>query len=176
MGRDKALLPYRGRALVAHIAGIVQAALGNSDPVAILGEPEYYAGLGYPVHADLTPNCGPLGGLVTALHLTDSDWNLVVACDMPMLSPENLRVLIDRAAESHAHAVAARGPAGEPEPLCALYHRRCLPALEQALRDKHLKMKTLLSELQPESVTLPASALANVNTPEEWLELQDQPR
>lgn len=172
MGRDKALLPYRGRVLVAHVAAVLQEALGPPAGIAILGDPDCYRDLGYPVHADLIPNCGPLGGIVTALRLTETDWNLVVACDMPGLTASNLRMLAQRAAESQAHCIAASGPTGDPEPLCAVYHRRSLVALDRALHDKRLKMKDLLPELQLESVPFPAAALANVNTPEEWTQFQ----
>jgi molybdenum cofactor guanylyltransferase len=172
MGRDKALLPYRGRVLVAHVAAVLDEALGSAGHVAILGDPDCYRDLGYPVHADLIPNCGPLGGIVTALNLTQTDWNLVVACDMPTLAASSLRMLAERAVESQAQCIAARGPTGDPEPLCALYHRRSLAALDRALHDKRLKMKDLLPELQLESVAFPAAALANVNTPEEWTQFQ----
>ena len=172
MGRDKALLPYRGRTLVAHVAGIVKEALGNGGDVAIVGDPARYADLDYPVHADRVPSRGPLSGIITALRLSKTDWNLVVACDMPSLAASNLRILLERARESQAQCVAARSPAGELEPLCAVYHRGCLSILEQAFRSKQLKMRDLLPELQADSVAFPAAALANANTPEEWSAVQ----
>jgi molybdopterin-guanine dinucleotide biosynthesis protein A len=175
MGRDKALLPYRGGPLVGHVAGIVRDALGGLGPVAILAEPDRYRDLGYPVYPDLFPDCGPLGGVVTALKLSASDLNLVVACDMPMLSAASLRTLLARAFASGARATAARCPAGEPEPLCAVYHRHCLGALERAILDKRFRMKTLLLELQPDLVDFPPDSLANMNTPEQWMEFEGQP-
>ena len=175
MGRDKALLPYRGRPLVAHVAGTVEEALGAASPVAILGDPQNYRGLGYAIYADLFPDCGPLGGVVTALDRSATDWNLIVACDMPKVSPASLRALLDRAAQSTALSVAAQGPTGEPEPLCAVYHRRCLPVLSRALRDKRFRMRDLFAELPHELLAFPADSLANVNTPEEWMECEGQP-
>ena len=53
MGRDKALLPLDGHTLVDHIAGLVQRAAGN---VTLIGPPERYATLGYPVIPDLIDN------------------------------------------------------------------------------------------------------------------------
>ena len=170
MGRDKARLPYRGRVLVEHVAGLVREA--SQGEVAIIGNPESYRDLGYPVHSDLVPNCGPLGGIATALHLTKTDWNLVVACDMPRLDAANLRKLVDHALGSRASCVAAEATAGELEPLCAVYHRRCLAALDRALDEKRFKMKDLLSELQAEPVAFPQAQLANVNTPEDWTALE----
>jgi molybdenum cofactor guanylyltransferase len=175
MGRDKALLPYRGRPLAAHVAGIVQQALAGIGPVAILGEPDRYRDLGYAVHADLFPDCGPLGGVITALKLSANDWNLVVACDMPRVAAASLRILVERAVASGAGCIAARGPTGEPEPLCAVYHRRCLAVLDRAIRAKRLRMKTLLPELQAELMDFPPDSLANVNTPEQWIAFEGQP-
>src|SRR5262249_26013461 len=113
MGRDKALLLYPGTTLVEHIAGAVLAAAGS---VSIVGDPARYGFLGYPVHPDQLPGCGPLGGLYTALNVSTTDWNLVVACDMPGISSATLRSLFDRALQAGNCAVAT-GPEGKPEPL-----------------------------------------------------------
>ena len=68
------------------------------------------------------------------------------------------------------------GPSGEPEPLCALYHIRCLPAMARAIEDKRLKMRDLVAELKTELRPFDAAALANVNTPGEWAEFEEQSR
>lgn len=176
MGRDKGLLPYQGTSLVAHVAGIVQRALGVDASVSIIGDPDRYRELGYAVHSDIVARCGPLGGVVTALKGTQSDWNLIVACDMPRLSEASLRNLVKAAAGSRAVCVAAGGPEGKMEPLCAVYHRRSLPALEGALAERRLKMIDLLAELRAEPVPFPPEMLANVNTPEQWKDLEEQPQ
>jgi molybdopterin-guanine dinucleotide biosynthesis protein A len=173
MGRDKAALPYGGTTLANYVAALVREAAGT---VAILGDPERYGALGYPVYPDLIPGCGPLGGVYTGLSVTSTDWNLMVACDMPSLSSAILRTLLDRAASSVAGCVAASGSAGEPEPLCAAYHRgRCLPVLKRAIEDKQLRMRDLLGELQTEIVSFASLALVNLNTPAEWREFGEKP-
>ena len=70
MGRDKALLPLRGRALGQYIADAVATAAGR---VVLIGDPERYGPLGYPVIPDRYPGEGPLGGILTALNGTDCD-------------------------------------------------------------------------------------------------------
>ena len=175
MGRDKARLPYLGTSLVVHLAGIVERALAGQGTVTIIANPGPYRDLPYAVVEDLTPSCGPLGGVVTALTMTTSEWNLVVACDMPKLTPESLRIVLDRALESRAPCVAARGPDGTAEPLCAAYHRTSLGVFKRALRDKRLRMKDVVSEMQPELVAIPPDSLTNVNTPEDWMQLERQP-
>jgi molybdenum cofactor guanylyltransferase len=165
MGQDKALLPYRGTTLVEHVAKTVNEAAGS---VALIGDPARLGHLGLPVFPDELPKCGPASGIYTALQVTNTDWNLVVACDMPAVSAEILRELIDRTETSGRNCVAAIGPYGQPEPLCAVYHRRCLPALSRAIRDKRLRMRDLIKEIGAIWIRVDASALANVNTPAEW--------
>jgi len=176
MGRDKGLLPYHGSTLVAHVAARLKEALGPAAGLAIVGHPDRYRELGYPVYADLLADCGPLGGIVTALHVTKSDWNLIVACDMPVLSPDNLKRLAQAATKSPASCIAAGGSAANLEPLCAAYHRRCLPILERALREKRFKMMDLLAELGAQPVLFPPEVLVNVNTPEQWKDFERQPQ
>src|ERR1700722_18265791 len=92
MGQDKALLPLGSRTMVERIADEVRSAAGN---VTIIGPIERYAHLGFPVVPDKVENCGPIGGLYTALSITKADWNLVVACDMPHVTAVFLTQLIE---------------------------------------------------------------------------------
>jgi molybdopterin-guanine dinucleotide biosynthesis protein A len=171
MGRNKALLPFRGMTLVEHIAGIVRQAAGS---VTLIGDPRQLAHLGLPVVPDKLPGSGPASGIYTALAITSSDWNLIAGCDMPALTSEVLLDLLRRAtaAPIPINCLAAAGPDGEPEPLCAVYHRRCLAAVARAIREKQLKMKNLLAELDTEIMPVDPAAVANVNTPAEWAEFE----
>jgi molybdopterin-guanine dinucleotide biosynthesis protein A len=173
MGRDKALLAYGETTLVEHVARAVREAAGS---VALIGDPDRYGALGYPVYRDEVAGCGPLGGVYTALRVSPADWNLVVACDMPGISSGALSGLIDPEAKPGSNCVMGMGPGGEPEPLCALYHRRCLAVLERAIREKQLRMRDLVPELEVELRRLDGGALANVNTPDEWAEFEENTR
>lgn len=165
MGQDKALLPYRGTTLLEHIARVVQEAAGN---VAVIGDPDRYAGFVFPVYADKLAGYGPLGGVYTALSISKADWNLIVACDMPALTAVALSPLLEAAERTSRDCVVAVGSAGDIEPLCAVYHRRCLPMLVRAMDEKRLKMKDIVREIGPETVIVDSLRLANVNTPSDW--------
>jgi molybdopterin-guanine dinucleotide biosynthesis protein A len=160
MGRDKALLPFRGGALAGHVAAAVAAAAGS---VVLIGDPRKYRSLGYAVLPDRRPGAGPVGGIETALSYTAADWNLVLACDMPAISAEFLRGLLDAA--EHLNA----GPSGLLEPLSAVYHRRCLAALRGALDAGVRKITDALAGLEVARWTVDdAACFENLNTPEEW--------
>jgi len=166
MGRDKALLPFRGGALVGHVAATVAAAAGS---VTLIGDPQKYGHLGYPVLPDRSPGAGPVGGIASALSYTAADWNLVLACDMPAVSAEFLRGLLDAAEQAGADALVPAGPSGRLEPLIAVYHLRCLAALRRALEASVRKVTDALAGLEVARFAVDDTAcFENLNTPEEW--------
>ncbi len=171
MGRNKALLPFHGTTLVEHIAGIVRETVGSAT---LIGNRDQLGHLGLRVVPDILPGYGPASGIYTALTMSSTSWNVIVGCDMPGITSSILLDLLHRAtvAPIASNCVAAAGPDDEPEPLCAVYHRRCLPAVARAIREKRLKMKSLLIELGIEMLPVDPSALANVNTPAEWAEFE----
>ncbi len=166
MGRDKALLPYGDGALAEHVAARVRAAAGS---VALVGSPERYRALPYPLIADLNPGCGPLAGVQAALRASSARWNLIVACDMPMLSTEFLRSLLERAEACPGACLAPVSPEGRPAPLCAAWSRDCLEAVDAALCRNARKMSAALEAVQ--AVYWPVDEAAwfeNLNTPRDW--------
>jgi molybdopterin-guanine dinucleotide biosynthesis protein A len=109
-----------------------------------------------------------MGGIHTGRLPSKADWNPVVACDMPGLAPDFLLAWIQAAGQSPQSRLVCEGPGGV-EPLCAVYHRRLLPALESALEHKQLKMKDFVVQQNPGRWPVAdASALRNINTPEKW--------
>ena len=166
MGRDKALLPFRGGTLVESVATAVARAAGSAT---LVGAPEFYEHLGFPAVADLYPGEGPLGGILTALQHTMADWNLVTACDMPALTAGLLAALLDAAESQDPDALVPVGPSGSPEPLCAVYHRRALQPLARQFAGGTRRLVEALEALR--AVPYPVaevSCFQNVNTPQEW--------
>ena len=167
MGRDKARLPFQGRTLVEHVASAVAEAAGS---VTLVGAPERYGTLGFPMLADDRSGAGPLAGIHTALATSPADWNLIVACDMPGISAAFLRSLMAAAQSSREiDCLLPAGPSGLPEPLCAAYHSRCLDVIGEALDRNVRKITDGLAGLKIANWSVAESAwFRNVNTPEEW--------
>ncbi|HVN08036.1 MAG TPA: molybdenum cofactor guanylyltransferase [Patescibacteria group bacterium] len=172
MGSPKALLEIGGRPLIARAVALLQSVC---SAVTVVGSPAPYEHLGFAAIPDECAQIGPLGGILTALGRTTSDWNLIVACDLPYLTPEWLRYLASRAARSRARVVLPQGPSGS-EPLCAVYHREAVVAIRAAVAQGRLKVTRALEGLPIETVT-PAEILPfdprgvlfqNLNTPEDF--------
>lgn len=80
---------------------------------------------------DRLVDAGPLAGIDAAFAATRAPWLLVLAGDLPEVHPALLAALLDAATADVDAVVPRRG--GHPEPLLALYHRRCAPVVRRRL-------------------------------------------
>lgn len=171
MGQDKALLPFGGRPLIAHI-------LGRLGPLAeqvlvTTNRPRQLAFLGVPGYPDLWPGHGALSGLYTALRYATTPLVAVVACDMPFASPALFRRAWARLHEAPEAAAAVPRTARGWEPFHGVYRRAaCLPTLEAALQAGERRVQAWLARLPTLlAVEVPPAeekALWNLNTPEDY--------
>ncbi len=83
--------------------------------------PEWYERLEVPLVADLIPDKGAPGGVVTGLAVSPTEWVTIVACDMPFVTRE---MVAELHARRHAGADAiCFTRRGQLEPLVGLYRR-----------------------------------------------------
>lgn len=190
MGTHKALLPTPpdGRPLLAHLRDVVAQA--HLAPVWVVANhaPVVAAAAQLPgvtLLADEQPGLGPLAGLVVGLAQAP-EWLLMLACDLPLLRPALLRLLVETARQADAfpdRRVDAIVPVveGRYQALCALYHRRCLPQAQAMLAAGELRVRDLFGRVAVQTVSEaelrradPAlHSFRNANTPAEWAVLCD---
>ena len=73
------------------------------------------------------------------------------------------------AQSSEADCLLPAGPSGLPEPLCAVYHSRCLDVIGAALDRNVRKITDGLAGLRIATWSVAESGwFRNVNTPQEW--------
>lgn len=149
MGRNKALLEFGGRPLLAHLIELVRPLVGR---VAIVGSPEVYRHLGVEVFPDPVPGRGPVAGICAALKASSTDWNLILACDLPYLTADFLRHLIETTQDSDAQVVVPAQDDGY-QPLAAAYHRDALPVYESLLVSSYPKIIEAYRELRVRILT-----------------------
>ena len=162
MGRDKALMAYGESTLVEHVARLVDRVCVS---VALVGCPERYRAIPLRTIPDVRPDQGPLGGILAALSTSGCEWNLIVACDMPSITMELLELLVGATRERAADSIVPVSPDGRLQPLCAVYHRRCLGAVNGLLGCGVRRMSVAIPHLG--AVLLPISSaepFRNLNT------------
>jgi molybdopterin-guanine dinucleotide biosynthesis protein A len=166
MGQDKAMLPFRGGLPAQAMAKEVWATAGHA---AFVGTRCAALPPGFSTVLDMFPGEGPLVGIITALQNTSAYWNLIVACDLPNVSAPFLSELLDAAQCWDVDALLPAGPSRRLEPLCAVYHRRALPALHAAFSAGQLKITAALVGLRVAVLLVTEAApFQNVNTPADW--------
>jgi len=169
-GAPKALVPLGGRSIIERVVDAVRAVTG--DVLIVTNTPALYAHLGLPMVPDVFPDHGSLGGIYSGLAAAPGDAAFTVACDMPFLSVEVVRLVASRAAEAD---VVIPQIAGQWETLHACYAKACLGPIERRLRSGRLKVISFFDEVRVLAITEaqiarlcdPAVVFMNVNTPDE---------
>lgn len=175
MGEDKSFVLYNGRPMIETVLAQV-AGLGEQLFI-VTNNPEPYAYLGVPTVSDIFPDHGPLGGIHTAIAHASHPHTLIVACDMPWLERPLLQYLISL--RQTADVVV---PLWDkfPEPLHAVYSKVCLPAIEENLQAKRLKITRFFGQVavkyvgreEIEKAGGNGRSFANVNTPQDLTQAQ----
>jgi molybdopterin-guanine dinucleotide biosynthesis protein A len=102
--------------------------------------PEEFAHFKIPLFQDRLPERGALGGLFTALSVAQFPTVIVVACDMPFVNPDILKVACGWLSTKRGDVVIPRTKHGY-EPLHGVYRREiCLPAVDRALTTGEKRM------------------------------------
>ncbi|MCH8864545.1 MAG: molybdenum cofactor guanylyltransferase [Chloroflexi bacterium] len=94
---------------------------------------------------DILPGKGPLGGIYTGLAASTTEYNLVVASDMPFLNEALLRYQIE-ISEGYDITVPRLGKLVEP--LHAIYARSCLGPMAEMIKQEHLSIYQLFRRVR----------------------------
>jgi molybdopterin-guanine dinucleotide biosynthesis protein A len=125
------------------------------------------------------PEKGSLGGIYTAIHYSQNPYTLVIACDMPFVSPSLLRHMIGLCEGDQFDVIVPRVD-GYPEGLHAIYSKACLAPIRQRLDADKLKVIGFyddvrvrpLDEAEYRPFDPQGHSFDNINTPEELAEAQ----
>ena len=184
MGTDKALLRLMpdGPTLIELVVAAVRAV---ADEVFIVANDDRLASLGLRTVPDAFPGAGSLGGIYSAVAGARTPYCLVVACDMPFLSPPLLRALADTPRDYDVLAPYLEvgtnrqgGAKGVYETLHAIYGRAALPAMRAQLASEQYRIVGFfpqvrvraVAEEQVRALDPQLRSFFNVNTPERLTE------
>ncbi len=87
MQSEKGLVLFQDKPFIEHI---IQAILPITDKIKLITATKEYDYLQYEKIPDLISDKGPLGGIYTALSNSETEFNLILSCDIPLISTELL--------------------------------------------------------------------------------------
>jgi molybdenum cofactor guanylyltransferase len=197
MGRDKALIPIQGVPLLQLVCQIAESC---ADTVYVVTpwQERYQHLLPYTIKfikevplcgetGSEQPPHGPIFGFAQALAYVQTDWVLLLACDLPKLRVEVLQewaaaldsvegeAMLQQGADP-LRAIAALVPQAKGwEPLCGFYHRRCLPSLMEYIKRGGRSFQEWLKHHPVQALPLPdPEMLFNCNTQDDLFQFQSQ--
>ncbi len=169
-GRPKALIELGGCRIIERVLAALTAVV--DDVLLVTNTPELYAFLKLPMVADVYPDRGSLGGIYSGLKAASGEAAFTVACDMPFLNPDVVRLVVARASQGD---VVIPRVGHQLETMHAAYAKACLPHIEERLLAGQLKIVEFFERVRVVEIAEadvarfrdPRVAFMNVNTPDE---------
>jgi molybdenum cofactor guanylyltransferase len=168
MGQDKGLVTLKGKEMIRHVLDAVGGIV--SEPIIISNNLKY-RNFSKKVFSDIISGCGPVGGILSGMFHTDHEKNLVLSCDIPLISSDWLKYLVNNSQENKIMISACNG---KLHPLVGVYPKIILPDLASAVRENRLKLVDFVKENQALVLDtlllgdkIPFASFTNFNSPDE---------
>ncbi|HWS40646.1 MAG TPA: molybdenum cofactor guanylyltransferase [Arenimonas sp.] len=154
MGEDKALLPFQDSTLLHHQVELLKPLC---DHVLVSGD---YAG--FACVPDTVARCGPLGGIYSVALNNPGANLLVIAVDMPLLTTQHLRVLMNCPQTCFIE--------GHPLPAMFRQSESLLVAINGIFEDSapNFSIRHLHQILNSSALQFAEFNGLNINNPEQW--------
>jgi len=172
MGSEKGFLEVNGKNFMSRIIAAVKPFVSD---IIIVSDNAAYDIFECKRHDDLIKNSGPLAGLFTGLFYSESDTNLVLSCDVPLINEAVIQqLLMSFDAKYEANQLQSEG---KTMPLVAIYKKQCMhPFLEQ-LKKGERRLRTVVEQLRTKTITIDkelAPLIRNINTPSELITIKNE--
>ncbi|WP_157812126.1 molybdenum cofactor guanylyltransferase [Alteribacter populi] len=180
MGTNKALLKVNSVSVISRIKR--ELSYYCDSLFVVTNDPGLYTFLDVPITEDHYKNKGPLAGIHAGLSESSTEWNLVVACDVPLINSQALSVLtrIVESKQGRNADVILPIASGRYHPMLALYRKSVLPEVTKAIKANRLKLMDVIHLLNVVEVDerghgVPEKAweecFFNMNNPAEYEEI-----
>jgi len=143
LGRNKAFIELGGENLLQRIISRLSF-IGGDIIIVVAEDGQLFQKTGnkkVSIVKDIYPAKGPLIGIYSGLVNSNSPFNFVAACDMPLLNKELITYLLE---VSTGFDITIPRLGKLVEPLHAVYSKNCLWAIGKLIVDNSLKVDRLL--------------------------------
>ena len=172
MGTDKGFLSFNGKLFI-------QASIDALKPlvseIIIVSNNADYDVFGLKRIEDIMDNAGPLAGIYSGLNHSKTEYNIVLSCDIPLISSGILKKLIEGIDEvSEIIQIESKG---KSMPLIALYKKSCKDVFYKLLQKGERRLQFAVYQCRVKNITLDSESAIltmNINTPEELKVIENE--
>jgi molybdopterin-guanine dinucleotide biosynthesis protein A len=132
MGENKSLMKIKGKTIIEHVKLLMQSLF--NEVILITNDQHEYEFLGLKMFSDIFLRMGPLAGIHSGLFNSLTQKNFIISCDIPLMTPEMIKYLVDFKTDKPVTIAKADGYLQQ---LCGVYDKICLPFAEEILSNKN---------------------------------------
>jgi molybdopterin-guanine dinucleotide biosynthesis protein A len=173
MQSEKGFVSFKDKPFIQWVIEAIEPVTKN---IYLVTDNQDYSVFGYPLIEDIYKEKGPLGGIFSALNYSKSEHNLILSCDVPNISASVIqKYLIDNLSENKD--VTFLSDDRNSYPLIAVYNKRIVPKLLEAIHADKLKLVSFLEGLESLNIKVEVSdfdCLNNINTKAELKILENR--
>ena len=163
MGLDKGLLKFKDRSFIEHIIDTIRPLVHT---IIIVSDHPEHGQFQYKRVEDHIKNAGPLAGLYSGLSQSETELNLVISCDVPLIRTEVLkRLIVEKDIENQVVQFSSEG---KTMPLIALYTKNCANHCLNLLNQDERRLRVAVKGLNVKTIPLESQfkdCVQNINTP-----------
>jgi molybdopterin-guanine dinucleotide biosynthesis protein A len=171
-GRNKALLSLGEQPIVGRLIELFQDLF--EQVILVTNQPLEFVAWESMIVSDLLPVRSSLTGIHAGLFYTRTSHAFIAACDMPFLKKEMIQLLLNNL-EPNRDVIVPVTREGY-QPLCAVYSKRCLEAIERQTSTGNMKISKLYAKLKVKKIAEESLrqvdpdliSFFNINTQEDW--------
>lgn len=173
MGTNKALLNINGKTVIETVCDKLDSIVNNI--IIVNNSFEDYQFLGRKMVKDEWREMGPLAGIHAGLSASETERNLIVACDMPFISAQLGTILLEQLSN---YDVVVPEISGQLHPLFAAYRKDVKIEVENALEQNKLRIRGIFqnlhvktmdeTELKSLDYNIDETDIFNMNHPNEY--------
>jgi molybdenum cofactor guanylyltransferase len=172
MGEDKGFLKFNGKTFMSYIVEALKPIVGDIIIVSNNSDYDIFKLKRVP---DVMEDSGPLAGLYSGLAHSETENNIVLSCDVPLINTSVLKKLIEEV--SPETDVIQFESEGKTMPLVAMYKKHCMHQILTLLQTNERRLRFSIEQLEVKTITLEPElekTVRNINTIKELKELKHE--
>jgi molybdopterin-guanine dinucleotide biosynthesis protein A len=166
MGTDKGFLKLNKNPFVQYSIEALKPLVSNI--IIVSNNPDYDV-FGVERIEDIIENSGPVAGIYSGLEASLTEYNLILSCDIPLITLEILQKLIDSADD--AFDIIQLESNGKSMPLIALYNKQVAKTFYNVLQLNERRLRIAVNHCKVKTIVLEKHQIKhtmNVNTQTEY--------